>query len=66
MGNNVNPQQNYPLFQSMLEVLSLFKAQVQFDGDELPEVWIQCNCCKKIINFQISDVKQGNFTKKQI
>ena len=65
-GNNVILQSDHPLLQSMIKLFSLFKIQVKFDDDELSEVWIQCTCCKKIINLQISDVKQGNFTKKQI
>ena len=50
----------------MLKVFSLFKLQVQFDGDEMSEVWIQCTCCNKFVHSHISDIKQDNFTKKQI
>ena len=65
-GNNVITQSYYPLLQSMVRVFSLFKLKVQFDGDELSEVWIQYTCCKTFFHRQISDVKQGNFAKKTI
>ena len=64
--NNVITQSDYPLLQSMLKVYFLFKLQVQFDGDELSEVWIQCTCCNCFVHFHISDVKQGNFIMKKI
>ena len=66
MRNNVIPQSDYLLFQSNIKVFYMFKIQVQFNGDELSEVWIQCTCCNKFINFHIYDNKQGNFTKNQI
>ena len=34
-GNNVKPKSDYPLLQSMLKLFSLFKIQVQLDGDEI-------------------------------
>ena len=34
-GHNFIPQSDDPLLQSMLKVFSLFKIQVQFDGEEL-------------------------------
>ena len=64
--NNFNPQPDYPLLQSMLKLFYLFKLQVQFYGDKLSEVLIQCNFCNKYFCCHISDIIQGNFTKKQI
>ena len=65
-GNNFNPQLYYPLFQSMIKMFYLFKVQVQFDGDELSEFWIQCTFCQNNVHCHISDIKHSNFTKKKI
>ena len=65
-GNIVEPQSDYPLLQSTINVFSLFKLQVKFDGDELSQSWIHFSCCKKVVHCQIYEVKQSNFTRKKI
>ena len=62
--NYVEPQSEYLLFKSILKLFSLFKLQVEFDGDELSEVCTMCTCCNKNVHCLIYEVKQGFFTEK--
>ena len=64
--NNVYPQSEYLLLQSMFNVFYLLKVQVQFDEDELSEVWIICTCSNKFVHYHISEVKYEFTTNKEI
>ena len=50
---NIMPEySDYSLLQSMLRVVYLFQVQFKFDNDEITDVFIQCNHCKKIVTCQ--------------
>ena len=53
--NNIKDQPDVTLLHSMLKVFSLLKMEVQFSGDELSNIYIICNCCKKQVHCYLEN-----------